>query len=122
MRFLKFPDEQTFLSEVKKTKFGYFLPALDENENPTYDEEGKQIFTDEFKLVTNSPEYNLDIIGEIYSSYGEYEFNEEGESIQISPPVKIDGYHVNMLGEVPEAFLPYVIERPTTPNRVFLGY
>jgi len=122
MIFLKFPDEQTFLDAIKQTNFGYFTPVLDEDSNPTYDEENKQVFTDEFNIIKASSEYFLDIIGDIYSSFGEYEFNESGEAIEIFPPVKIDGYHVNMIGAVPEAFEPYVIERPTTPNRVIFGY
>ena len=122
MIFLKFPDEQAFLDAVKQTNFGYFSPVLDEEGNITYDEEGNQVFTDEFTFVRDSSDYNIDIIGEIYSKFAEYEFNESGEAIEISPAVKIDGYHVNMLGEVPESFLPYVIDRPSTPSRVFFGY
>lgn len=122
MIFLKFPDKETFLSEVKKTNFGYFVAALDDEGNNTYDDDGNQIFTDEFVFVRSSSDYEIDIIGDIFSSYGEYEFNESGESIEISPPVKVDGYHVNMIGEIPESFIPYVIDRPSSPSRVFFGY
>lgn len=57
---------------------------------------------------------NLDIIGTIYEG-GEYD--EEGEVI--TPPAAIPGYHVNMLGDVPPEFEPYVIEAPENPYRVF---
>ena len=60
---------------------------------------------------------NIDVIGTIYEG-GEYD--EEGNVI--TPPVAIPGYHVNMLGEAPEAWQPYVIERPNHPHRIFAGH
>ncbi len=57
---------------------------------------------------------NLDVIGLIYEG-GEYD--EDGEVI--TPPTAIPGWHVNLIGEVPEAFAEYVIEAPAHPYRVF---
>ena len=59
---------------------------------------------------------NLDIIGTIYEG-GEY----DDEGNVIVAPVAIEGYHVNMIGPVPEAFEAFVIERPNSPYRVFAG-
>lgn len=52
---------------------------------------------------------NLDIIGTIYT-------DEEDN------PQPLPGYHVNMLGPVPQEFRPFVIRRPKHPIRVFAGY
>lgn len=57
---------------------------------------------------------NLDIIGVIYEG-GEW----DSEGNVITPPTQIPGYHVNMLGDVPPEFQPYVIERPDHPYREF---
>lgn len=57
---------------------------------------------------------NIDVIGTIYEG-GEY----DDEGNVITPPVAIPGYHVNMIGDVPEAWQPYVIDRPENPYRVF---
>lgn len=57
---------------------------------------------------------NIDIIGTIYTA-GEYD--DEGDII--TPPEPTPGYHVNMLGEVPPEFQPYVIPEPENPYRVF---
>ena len=59
---------------------------------------------------------NIDVIGTIYEG-GEYD--EEGNVI--TPPQAIPGYHVNMIGPIPEAFEAFVIERPNYPYRVFAG-
>lgn len=57
---------------------------------------------------------NLDVIGTIYEG-GEW----DAEGNVITPPTQLPGYHVNMLGNVPSEFEPYVIERPENPYRVF---
>lgn len=57
---------------------------------------------------------NVDVIGLIYEG-GEYD--EDGEVV--TPPTAIPGWHVNMLGEVPEAWQLYVIPEPENPHRIF---
>lgn len=104
MIFLKFPDEETFLAKAEEAGLTYT------------DESG------ETHVSTGSHEYSLDIVGIIYTP-GEYTFNEEtGEHVEVVAPVAIDGYHVNMIGKVPENFQEYVIDAPNTPNRIFAGY
>jgi hypothetical protein len=104
MIFLKFPDEETFLTKAEEAGLTYT------------DESG------ETHVSTGSHEYSLDVVGIIYTP-GEYTFNEEtGEHVEVVAPVAIDGYHVNMIGKVPENFQEYVIAAPNTPNRIFAGY
>lgn len=59
--------------------------------------------TNEEFVVTNEHLYSIDEIGVIY---------EGGE---------VSGWHANYIGELPECFEKYVIERPNTPHRVFAG-
>lgn len=59
---------------------------------------------------------NLDVIGLIFEG-GEY--GDEGEVI--TPPVAIEGYHVNAL-EIPDDWHGYVIDRPGNPYRIFAGH
>ena len=60
---------------------------------------------------------SLDVIGTIYEG-GEY----DNEGNVIEPPTQIPGWHVNMLGDVPAGFAPYVIKRPNSPHRIFAGH
>lgn len=60
---------------------------------------------------------SIDVIGAIYE---EGEYDQEGNVV--TPAIAKPGFHVNYLGTLPPAFEPYVIERPATPYRVFLGY
>lgn len=59
---------------------------------------------------------NIDVIGDIYS---EPVVDEDGEVV--SPPVKEEGYHVNFACTIPDVFKPYIIPRPSTPERIFAG-
>jgi len=105
MIFLKFPDEETFLTKAKEAGLTY-----------THNETGEPQVT----LFTH--DYSIDVIGTIYTP-GEYTRDEEtGELVEVVAPVALDGYHINMLGVIPESFQEYVIDTPNTPNRVFAGY
>jgi hypothetical protein len=104
MIFLKFPDEETFLTKAEEAGLTYT------------NESG------ETHVSTGSHEYSLDVVGVIYTP-GEYTIDEEtGDHVEVVAPVAIDGYHVNMIGRVPENFQEYVIDAPSTPNRIFAGY
>lgn len=91
--FLRFPDEATFEAT---------LP-------PGFERQGE----------TGSPLPDgveaISIVGPI-SVGGEWD--EQGNVI--TPPTRLDGWHVNALGAVPEAWAPYVVT-PTSPQRVFGG-
>jgi hypothetical protein len=104
MIFLKFPDKETFLEKAEEAGLTYT------------DEDGTS------HVSKGSHEYSLDEVGVIYTP-GEYTRDEEtGEVTVTVEPVALDGYHINMLGTVPENFQEYIIERPNTPNRIFAGY
>lgn len=56
----------------------------------------------------------LDVIGEIRKLVG-YDKSEKPKALFESVP----GFHVNLRGELPEAFGPFVIDAPATPFRVW---
>ena len=64
-------------------------------------------------VITASHTHALDVVG-IISTGGEYD--EEGKVI--TPPVPLDGWHVNYMGELPEEWEDYVVT-PEQPVRVF---
>lgn len=71
-------------------------------------------------LSLSSHERTIDPIGTIYDPPGEYSTDPTtGEPIELSPPVALAGYHVNISGNVPDELKEYIIEAPTTPHRVF---
>lgn len=105
MIFLKFPDEATFLAKAEEAGLTY-----------TDDEENSHV-------STGSHEYSLDIVGVIYNDDGVYETDPETADLTvISEPTTVDGYHINMVGDVPESFDEYIIDPPNTPARIFAGY
>jgi len=58
-----------------------------------------------------------DVIGTIYKRDGEYD--EDGNVI--TPPTKLDGFHVNFQQEVPELAAYKLDPQPNTPVRVYAG-
>ena len=66
---------------------------------------------DEHGLVTSGVGYDFDVIGIIYKPTDEEE-----------EPQLLEGWHVNWLGELPEALQSYAIEEPNNPYRVFAGH
>jgi len=71
-------------------------------------------------LSLSSHERTIDVIGTIYDPPGEWGADETtGEPIELSPPVPLAGYHVNIAGNVPDKLKEYIIEAPNTPHRVF---
>jgi hypothetical protein len=97
--YLKFPDQTTADSIL----YEQVASVFDAEGNPT-EYETRQIYM------------NTDVIGIIYE-HGEWD--EEGD--QITPPVALDGWHVNirvMPEEDVTALLPYTVI-PTHPRRVW---
>lgn len=103
MKFLKFPSKEVF--DEKCEEANLFLE----------DEEGEKV------LQSQTTEYSIDIVGTIWTP-GEYDVDEDGEMVETLAPVAHEGFHINMLGTVPDAFTDYLIEAPNTPHRVFFGY
>jgi hypothetical protein len=73
------------------------------------------LVTEEGTLITGGHGWALDPIGTIYEG-GTYD--EQGEVI--TPPVALDGWHVNAAGIAPEAWDAYLVV-VNSPARVFLG-
>jgi hypothetical protein len=64
---------------------------------------------------------DIDIVGEIWNDDGVYEEDSETFEITIvTPPTKMDGWHINIILEesLPEALQPYIVT-PQHPHRVF---
>jgi len=65
---------------------------------------------------------DIDIIGDIWNDDGVYSEPdpENGEITLITPPTKMEGYHVNIIleGALPEALQEFVVT-PSSPYRVF---
>jgi hypothetical protein len=89
----KFPDQATFRS----------LAAAD------------GLLTEDDELITASHTHAIDEIGLIYEG-GTYDA--EGEVIEA--PTLLDGWHVNYVGEPPEAWDEFQVT-PATPSRIFAG-
>jgi hypothetical protein len=96
--FIRFPDEATGMA------------ALDAAGFTTTDEDGNTT------VLTASHDWALDVVG-LISIGGEYD-PETGDVI--TPPTLLDGWHVNLAGELPEGWEEYVVY-PGNPVRVFAG-
>ena len=64
-------------------------------------------------LVLNTHQYSLDIVGQI-SRGGKWD--EQGNVI--AAPEVLDGWHVNYQGDLPEAWIPFLV-KPKNPARMF---
>lgn len=101
--YLKFPDASAFEAAMSAAGLTYL------------DEDG----TTQLSLCSHT--YSIDPIGTIYDPPGEYSADPiTGQLIETSPPVALDGYHVNITGNVPDELKEYIISPPPkTPHRVF---
>lgn len=93
--YFRFPDEATGMAALEAAGF----TATDEDGNVT--------------VVTASHTHALDVIGPIPRGG---EWDEEGNVI--TPPELLDGWHVNLIGELPENWDQYIVS-PQSPVRVF---
>lgn len=96
--YLRFPDETTGMT------------ALDAAGFTTTDEDGNTV------VLTASHTHAIDVVGAITIG-GTYD-PETGEVL--TPPVLLDGWHVNMIGELPDDWQQYVVT-PKHPARIFLS-
>lgn len=99
--YLKFDDEAQAKAEMGSA--GFYHEAQDERPAGFYATESGVA---------------LDVVGIIYEP-GQYE-TQDGQLAEVSPPVAHDGYHINMLGTLPESLAAFKV-MPTTPRRVFFG-
>ena len=94
--YFRFPDEATGMAALAEAGF------------TTVDEDGT------VRILTASHAHALDVVG-VITLGGEYD-PVTGE-VLVSPTV-LDGWHVNLIGELPEGWDTYVVE-PANPVRVF---
>mgnify|MGYP006277804273 CR=1 FL=1 len=94
--YLRFPSEPTGMA------------ALDAAGFTTTDEDGTTV------VLTASHTHAIDVVGTITTG-GTYD-PETGEVL--TPFTLLDGWHVNFVGELPEAWEEYVVV-PQRPRRVF---
>ena len=97
--FLKFASQEE--AEQKLTEVGF------SSTNPE---------TNETYFHTPPHTGDIDIIGDIYESYGTYDENGN----ELTPPVVLPGYHMNIILniELPEELNPFLVY-PQSPYRVF---
>jgi hypothetical protein len=78
-------------------------------------EEGKEF------IISATHQYCVDEVGTIYKG-GKSGFNEQGETVMIEEPVKLDGYHINiriLSGDIANNLRKFVIDNPNTSYRIF---
>jgi hypothetical protein len=97
MNCYRFPSEETFLALAAAEG----LIATDDDGNET--------------LITNSHTHSIDPFGTDYKG-GTY----DDEGNVITPPVALDGYHVNALGIAPEAWDEFLVV-VNSASHIFLG-
>jgi len=106
--YLRFASQEE--AETKFTEVNY-------RHTETFPEEGEQTY-----YAVKDQIGDIDIIGDIWNSDGVYSDPdpETGEMTVITPPTKMEGYHVNIIleGELPEALQEFVVT-PHNPYRVF---
>jgi hypothetical protein len=93
---LRFPDESTGMAALDAAGF------IATNEN------GDTV------VLTASHTHALDVIGPIYRG-GTYD---PGTGEVLTPPVLLNGWHVNYVGDIPDGWDAYLVE-PKHPSRVF---
>ena len=97
--YLRFPDAPTGMAAIGAA--GFIATATDESPDA---------------VITASHTHALDVVG-IITRGGEWD-PETGDVVV--PPVTLDGWHVNLIGDLPEGWERYLVE-PRHPARVFAG-
>ena len=97
--FLRFPDEQTATDTLKS------LDLWVESEDYSGPRPSATVRA-------------IDIVGTIVRSADTGEVNEDG--YPIIEQTTLPGYHINLLGELPNELAQYIVE-PTNPQRVFFA-
>jgi len=125
--YLRFPSEEAFMQAATEggfTKEEELEWEEREIQETVEDPEGnKEIVVKTERvatswktvLVTQSHGHCFDVVGEITRG-GEWE-ERDGDLVELSPPVTLEGWHVNFSGILPLSFKPYWIEIPNTPAR-----
>lgn len=127
--YLRFNSEEEFLSLCDQA--GFMIEEVTEWETvtetvTTIDINGEEV---QEEKESNVPKtivkrlrqfdfgHSFDLVGKITKG-GEYSYDEQtGESVEVTPPEEVPGYHVNYSGILPEQFDLFVIEVPSSPAR-----
>lgn len=106
--YIRFPDEETGKKLLQDQ--GLYNP-------PVYSvsESGAQVLETPESFKQADLDFALDVIGEITEG-GTY----DSEGNQITPPNILPGWHINYIGEIPEAWQEYLVA-PVNPVRKFAG-
>jgi hypothetical protein len=125
--YLRFNSQEE--AETKLTEVGYrheeeYYPET-VTLAPEPDENGEDVYIIETSTEAQTRVWysvpdqvgDIDIVGEIYNDDGVYD--EETFEV-ITPPTKMDGYHINIIlqGSLPEKLQEFVVA-PNSPYRVF---
>lgn len=104
--FLKFNSEEEFDLAFEEAGYKYTYTDIDGEEK--------------FQYRVPDMKGDIDVVGEIYNNDAVTGVNEEGYPTIITPPTKLDGWHVNMIlqGGLPETLQEFVVT-PQSPYRVF---
>lgn len=105
------PDTLTTI-ETQPMPIGPFFRFPSEEEG-TAALEAVGLLNEDGSFITASHTHSLDVIGTITRGG---EWDDEGNVI--TPPTVLDGWHVNLQGEVPDGWEQYVVE-PQQPVRVW---
>jgi hypothetical protein len=97
---LKFPDQATATAALVKT--GVWLKYTDEDKKVCY---------------SDAPGYMTDVIGLIYKPTGVKLKSREGA--EYDETAAVEGWHVNMRGQLPEDIKPYRITVTGTLHRIW---
>ena len=102
--FFRFPDEPTWIAAGLAAGIYVKEPVLDDDGNET---------GEELKLVGYTHSYACDVVGCITLGG---EWDEDGKVI--TEPTVLDGWHVNLQGNVPDGWESYAVY-PKNPVRVW---
>ena len=124
LRFNSQEEAETKLTEVKYRHEEEYYPQTIVLA-PEPDENGEDVYIYETATEAQTRVWysvpdqvgDIDIVGEIYNDDGVYD--EETFEV-ITPPTKMDGYHINIIlqGGLPEALQEFIVT-PNSPYRVF---
>ena len=105
--YLRFPDQSTW--ESASTEAGFRV------NNPVPSESDPEVLENNWVFNYYTHDWAIDDVGIIYNNDGVY--NEETGEV-ITPPTQMEGWHVNIIGELPPELNEYLVT-PSTPYRVF---
>lgn len=99
--YFRFTDEAAWVTAAKAA--GFYVT------DPETETEALQAYTSDRAI---------DVVGELYNDDAVYEEDENGDTVEISPPTKLPGWHINYLGDLPNGWDAFEV-KPSPPQRIF---